>query len=362
MNDKTTLVLVIKDRPFFTLRWLSYMDNIKCPYKILIADGGSDESFKERIISKNFKNISFEYHYFGFDKTYQLYLEKIYKALSTVKTPYVILADDDDFFIPSGIEESLIFLDNNEDFSICGGRHGGIFNETFSIYLEGEYTLKDSPYSIEGINNPDCLDRVSEHLKNYASNYYDVHRTEQLTRCFKEVAELNLSDLYLVEIYCQVSSLINGKSKKLNTSYLVRQHNNPTSSARYSSGGGSIGRMLEPNWSKDFTSSMRVLAEKINKKNTNLEFQDLYDKVCSLYKGFLLIQLRKEFQSNKRILSKIFSGLNFKSLRLLCSLIFVNTFSLKVKNSKLTFFSNMHHSTGYKDIVLFLNSYKERDV
>ena len=51
MENKLTIVLTIKGRTEFTLRWMNYMNIVSCPYKILIADGGADKD-----IEKNLKN------------------------------------------------------------------------------------------------------------------------------------------------------------------------------------------------------------------------------------------------------------------------------------------------------------------
>ena len=230
-----TILLVIKDRQFFTMRWLSYMNHICYPYSIYIADGGSDMLLEEKIKKKNFNNISIKYRHFGYDNNHQLYLKKINDSLLEIKTKYVLLADDDDFFLTKGIEDSVLFLESNEDYSSCGGRQAGIFNYSEGIYLEGKYNLRLSSYPHEGIEHQDGLDRITHHLANYSATYYDVHRTKEMKEIFKEVNEAGFSDLYLVELFVQTIILINGKNKKLKNIYLIRQHNNPLSSSNFSS-------------------------------------------------------------------------------------------------------------------------------
>ena len=41
--------------------------------------------------------------------------------LSIVKTPYVALIGDEDFFIQSSISDCIEFLDNNKDYVSCNG-------------------------------------------------------------------------------------------------------------------------------------------------------------------------------------------------------------------------------------------------
>ena len=36
---KLTIALTLKGREEFTYRWMEYMNEMRCPYKILIADG-----------------------------------------------------------------------------------------------------------------------------------------------------------------------------------------------------------------------------------------------------------------------------------------------------------------------------------
>jgi hypothetical protein len=39
-QDKVTIILTLKGRKNFTIRYLTYLNEINCPYKILLADGG----------------------------------------------------------------------------------------------------------------------------------------------------------------------------------------------------------------------------------------------------------------------------------------------------------------------------------
>ena len=45
IDKSLTIILVIKDRASYTLRWMAYADRISFPYKVLIADGGKDEMY-----------------------------------------------------------------------------------------------------------------------------------------------------------------------------------------------------------------------------------------------------------------------------------------------------------------------------
>ena len=43
-DNELTILLTLKDRAPFTFRWMSYANSIRFPFKVLIADGGADET------------------------------------------------------------------------------------------------------------------------------------------------------------------------------------------------------------------------------------------------------------------------------------------------------------------------------
>ena len=62
-NNLLTIVLTLKNRSDFTFRWMSYMNQICCPYKILIADGGDDLEVENILkVNSNYPNIIYEYY------------------------------------------------------------------------------------------------------------------------------------------------------------------------------------------------------------------------------------------------------------------------------------------------------------
>ena len=52
LADKLTILLPLKGRPLFTLRYFLYMEEVQCPFKIFIADGSLNEENKN-IIDEN---------------------------------------------------------------------------------------------------------------------------------------------------------------------------------------------------------------------------------------------------------------------------------------------------------------------
>ena len=227
------------------------MDSVQFSYPILIADGGEDLEFSNKIEEKNFQNIQFTYKHYGHDSSYQDYYLKIRKALSEIDTQYVVLADDDDFFLEEDILDSINFLESNPDYSSCGGTQAGIFNDSKTENINGNYKLKISPYRVVRLEDGNLIFRLEKHLQEYSSIYYDVHRTQEILDIYNSISKMLIDDLYMVEHYFQFASLSCGKNKKLASPYIVRQHNNPTSSALYSSEGGTANRIKRKSWNRD---------------------------------------------------------------------------------------------------------------
>ena len=121
-NSDLTVILILKDRVQFTFRWMRYVDAVHFPFKILIADGGSDEKIMQQLaIQENYPNVNYEYIRYPYDETYKHFYIKIVDVISRVDTPYVLMADNDDFFLVDGIKLSIDFLKKNKDFSSCRG-------------------------------------------------------------------------------------------------------------------------------------------------------------------------------------------------------------------------------------------------
>src|SRR2546428_12405224 len=95
-----TVLLPLKGRPEFTLRWMKYADCVRLPFRVLIADGGVDETGPKGLSNKaNFPSVSYDYMRYPYDQTYAEHYSKVVDALSHGKTPFVVMAANDDFLI-----------------------------------------------------------------------------------------------------------------------------------------------------------------------------------------------------------------------------------------------------------------------
>ena len=265
-DSALTILLTLKDRAAFTLRWMSYLDQARFPYKVLIADGGEDERVPRILADKaSFPNVDFEYVRYPYDRGYADYYAKIADALSRVRTPFVAMADNDDFFIVSGLEKAVQFLGDHPDHAACGGQWALFWVKP---------SAKDAAEPVHGRVEWKCRNNFQsnaaatarERMRIQSLNaddvFYHVFRTGILARQFAIVRDLNPRDLFLVEQLTAYLTAIAGKTQHLEHLYLARQQNSPGSSGgtHQQKFGDWFGRMLVPTWSDDFTAFVDVIA------------------------------------------------------------------------------------------------------
>ena len=263
-DKELTILLTLKDRAAFTFRWMSFADQIGFPFKVLIADGGSDESVPKVLSDRaSFPNVNYEYIRYPYDESYTHYYSKVADALSRVNTPFVAMADNDDFFSIKGLRDAAEFLLTHPDYVSCGGRttvfrvqsrRSGEATLTYGDHIE-----RQQCYELRSVTKDTARERIfCQFFAPWA--YYDVRRTEEMRRQSQIAKDLDLKDIFLHEHLLDVLTQIAGKTKRLEGSYLARQINSSGSSAAAHTDkfGDLFGRMLVPTWSADFANFLGV--------------------------------------------------------------------------------------------------------
>jgi len=259
-RGKLTILLTLKDRAEFTLRWMSYAERTHLPYRVLIADGGmGDEAGRILADQARFPHVDYEYRRFPPDVSYRQYYEKIDEALAQVSTPYVVMADNDDFLFAPVLEQSIRFLDAHPGYIASGGQ-----NALFWVVPDparpdervyGDRVDWKCASHMRSNEAPTALERLRDQsLSITDSLFYCVKRIEEARRQFGLVRKLQLKDLFLMEILVHYLTIIAGPTKCFDGLFLARQHNSPGSSGiehehRF---GDWLGRMLVDTWSTDF--------------------------------------------------------------------------------------------------------------
>lgn len=260
-----TIILPIKDNQEMTKRWLDYAVKENFNFKIRVADGGS-KKFTE-IINYN-KKLNLDYSYHGLDSTHFKYINKIYKELKNVNTKFILLADNDDFYIKSMILRSICFLEKNKSYSSCGGN---IFKFVSSEKYKGKitYTTFSKQNSFEDNSPTTRLKKISN---SYNEIFYDVMKTKDMLNFTKNFLELNKSKFnYFFYPFCLSFYLVSvGKVKKFQEVILLRQEDYQSST---SSGVISLKSIFfDENFSFNLTNSTHLIK---NIKNINLNLEDI---------------------------------------------------------------------------------------
>jgi glycosyltransferase domain-containing protein len=216
---RLTIVLPLKGRHLFTLRFLWHANQARLPYRILIADGQVHPVLATILENwrQHFPNLDIEYVRYPDDLDYHHFFIKMADALQRVTTPYVMQADNDDFVAHAGTDRSLDFLEANLDYVCCGGGLAG-----FSVYsglrnpngpigrlnrYAYRYTYLDRS---EDYSSTACVERLQQGSRNWWS-YYAVYRTDALKTICREVVDINFSDMRLHELFCAMRALTLGK-------------------------------------------------------------------------------------------------------------------------------------------------------
>jgi glycosyltransferase domain-containing protein len=216
---RLTIVVPLKGRPAFTLRFLWHADRAHMPFRFLLADGEARPPLMDMLENPRqlFPHLDIEYVRCPDDASWSQYYAKIYDALRRVRTPYVLVAENDDFLAPAGIERAMDFLDAHQDYVCCGGGIAG-----FSIHASRQaplgklvgpinrvtysYTPDENPADVSSSN---VLARV---LSGFQCHwfFYSVYRPKALELVWKEIVELDPSNFHTLEHFSTLRTLTQG--------------------------------------------------------------------------------------------------------------------------------------------------------
>jgi glycosyltransferase domain-containing protein len=216
-EPRLTVVMPMKGRWLFTFRFLSYANELRLPYRFLIADGLVDEAVAQSLENSRvqFPNIDVEYIRYPNDTSFSRYFAKMSDAVQHVRTPYVMHADNDDFLGSHGIEKAIDFLEAHSDYvcarghqvtftvySRVGGSPGSIAGRINQLYWDNDFLDVNASSAIERLRQAGLCHRM----------YYAVYRTDVLTTLWREIADIDFSDLMLHEDFFGLRVLTLGKA------------------------------------------------------------------------------------------------------------------------------------------------------
>ncbi len=291
MDERLTIVLLLRGRDAFTYRWMDYMNRQACPFRILIADGGKHDSTKEILGGPSaFPNLEYSYFRYPFDETLAIYYAKICDILTKVETPYVLVMANDDFLFTDGTVKSLDFLDDNPDYVCARGKiiqflvRATSKSPAFRQIYGGLIPFRDAYWDQPSLTSADPLERLQLQCSHYCSLVHDVHRIEQSRRRYDLLKEFCPSDLIFQDQVKDLLSAVDGKVHRGNWLYMLQQGNTPTKTSRESEAHSPtrFDWVQKPYWPREFEAFTALVAGRVAKERgmsveeASFEFKKAY--------------------------------------------------------------------------------------
>lgn len=210
------------------------MNDMRCPYKILIADGGKDPAIEENLRRQdNYPNLNYEYIRYPYDTGLDDFLKKLENVISRVQTPYLLQADNDDFFLLEKIPAVLAHLDEHPD---CAGARGQIVNfEVFDKAGSSKGVSSGARYhavsnEVPSLEMESDFERVEMLCRlmsryDYYANWYCVFRSDRLQALWKELLTLSIKEMIVFEMLTLVLTANEGKIHVMPEPFYLRQNN-----------------------------------------------------------------------------------------------------------------------------------------
>lgn len=144
---------------------------------------------------------------------------KMRDGLARVSTPYAVLWGDDDMLVPSGVEAALSLLEADASLSIAHGvaliaqlRRAGSRTEMVAL----------DPYPQSVVRAENASARLFDHLTDYATTFYSVHRTSDLLHNLTACVENGFGHFW-GEYFLSAMSAIQGGFARVDHLYMVRE-------------------------------------------------------------------------------------------------------------------------------------------
>ena len=333
-----TLVLLVNGRNNFSVRWLKYMDKINFEHPIIISDGSNDGLLDNLIRNHPYKNkLNITFKQFDTNTGFKSYYEMKRNTLREIKTKYVMICDNDDFIIESGLEEILNFLENNDEFISASGKilNFEIDNWKFKTY-GNLYFLSPYIYSrlIDPVNN--WGNQIEMVFAKFQPNFYNIFRKDILIKIFEETAELNFSDLTINEFFIQLRANSLGKSKILDVHHYIRQRGTSQISNDFDFSSDIISKNLP----KDYRKLNECICQILSNENgeDKIKLADTFEKSFSNYLRNIIAGTMLKFRFPNLYKIKIFFRiLWFEKMIAISSIVKKlknNIFLNKIKNKK----------------------------
>ena len=212
-----TLIIPTMNRSDFLIRALRYYRDLEFQGYIYIGDSSNVEHAERTKRELRSFEGALNIVYREYPGLSNVVCEQ--QLFDMVFTPYAAWIADDDFLVPSAMEQCMDFLDDHPDYSAAHGVGALISLESGPVYGE---VANAGPYKQPVIEAESASQRLIDHFRDYSVDIFSVHRVETWRRMHRDTAMVADKALQS-ELLTGGLSVIQGKVKELDCLYLVRQ-------------------------------------------------------------------------------------------------------------------------------------------
>jgi glycosyltransferase domain-containing protein len=304
-SNDLTVVLTLKDRSVFTYRWMQWMEEQKFPYKILIADGGSDREIERHLRNrKNYPHIDYEYIRYPYDSDLHTYMKKLADVADRVSTEFVLSADNDDLILSEPLQDNLVQLRELKGVHTLGPLHYWFKIRKSADSLEKlvcadsapvQFT-RDKPVIDLLLEDANPLTRLFRVVENVYSPliYYGIHRAEDYRRINHGALGLGFQrrvfrEWYTLYVYAISGKMILGRPVR---PFMLRQHDTSQSATEINPIENLANIYLLPDWSQQLYGMMGNLFEMCDQMGCCIQRQEFEERFRSAFRKQMLSWLQ----------------------------------------------------------------------
>jgi glycosyltransferase domain-containing protein len=214
------LLVPTMNRSEFVIRMLAYYAQVGFTGRIAIGDSSNADHVQRtrdaiRSVEGSLDVAYAEYPRAGLGAC-------LAKLLDHVSTPYAATLPDDDFLIPSSLEQCARFLSEHPDYAAAHGVGVSVSLDTNGLH---GHVTQCTYYPQPVIEAETAAERLDDHLGHYTVSMFSVHRLDTWRRMLQNV-HLQEDASFSAELLPCCHSVVAGKVKELDCLYVVRQNHN----------------------------------------------------------------------------------------------------------------------------------------
>lgn len=279
LDRALTIILPVRGRLAFTLRWLRWIEvsGLRCP--VIVADGSDavEAAAAARAVAAGAaKGLPWSHRIP--DQARAGILARVTDAAASVVTPYAALAANDDLPLAAGLAECASSLDADPLAAACGGPATAFAlpaeEQVWSALAAARPPVTRAPFSAKT-----ALGRVEALIDAYDPLWYDVQRAAVMRDAFLRIEHAGLRDLNLSELLHAAGVAAAGPVLRASLPHLARQEDAAGSaSAEIAGRGDLLSEVLAEGWGAQFDAFVAAAAEAAGGADARPRVRAAYDR------------------------------------------------------------------------------------